>query len=107
LTRGFGKKALARRRNAGGGSKIKGGKLKMDESGTAKDAAMETALAAEVTITLEKKAGSETYHRDIKASSSAAAMHGLAVLVRESPNNCGRTRYRDCNISKVICLIVA
>jgi len=83
LTKGFGKKALARRRNAGGGSKIKGGKLKMDGSGTTRDAAIEAALTAEVSITLEKKAGSETFCRDIKASSSAAAMNGLAVLVRE------------------------
>jgi len=47
------------------------------------DAARAEALAAEVTITLEKKAGSETFHRDIKASSASAAMNALAVLVRQ------------------------
>lgn len=45
--------------------------------------AMEAALAAEVTITLEKRAGSETFHRSIRASSASAAMNALAVLVRE------------------------
>lgn len=46
-------------------------------------AALEAALAAEVTITLEKKAGSETFHRNIQASSAAAAVNALAVLSRE------------------------
>lgn len=45
--------------------------------------AMEAALAAEVTITLEKKAGSETFRRNIRASSAAAAVNALAVLIRE------------------------
>lgn len=47
------------------------------------EAALEAALAAEVTITLEKKAGSETFHRHIQASSAAAAVNALAVLSRE------------------------
>ena len=46
--------------------------------------AMEAALAAEVTITLEKRAGSETFHRSIHASSASAAMNALAVLIRET-----------------------
>lgn len=50
---------------------------------TAQMKAMEAAMAAEVTITLEKKAGSETFHRNIQASSASAAMNGLAVLIRE------------------------
>ena len=41
------------------------------------------AVAAEVTITLEKKAGSETFRRKIEASSASAALNGLAVLLRE------------------------
>lgn len=45
---------------------------------------MEAALAAEVTITLEKKAGSETFHRNIRASSASAAVNALAVLIRET-----------------------
>lgn len=45
--------------------------------------ALETALAAEVTITLEKKAGSDTFRRNIRASSASAAVSALAVLVRE------------------------
>lgn len=48
------------------------------------EAAMEAALAAEVTITLEKKAGSETFHRNIQASSAAAAVNALTVLIRET-----------------------
>ena len=47
------------------------------------EAALKEALAAEVTITLEKKAGSETFHRNIQASSAAAAVNALAVLSRE------------------------
>ena len=47
------------------------------------EAALEEALAAEVTITLEKKAGSETFRRNIQASSAAAAVNALAVLSRE------------------------
>lgn len=53
--------------------------------------AMEAALAAEVTITLEKKAGSETFRRDINASSASAAVNGLAVLVRECAAVLGMT----------------
>lgn len=49
----------------------------------AEEKAMEAALAAEVTITLEKKSGSETFRRNIQASSASAAMNGLAVLIRE------------------------
>lgn len=46
-------------------------------------AAIREALAAEVSITLEKKAGSETFRRKIEASSASAALNGLAVLLRE------------------------
>lgn len=48
------------------------------------EAAMEAALAAEVTITLEKKAGCETFRRSIQASSASAAVNALAVLIRET-----------------------
>lgn len=46
-------------------------------------AAIREALAAEVSITLEKKAGSETFRRKIEASSASAALNGLVVLLRE------------------------
>lgn len=45
-------------------------------------AAIQEALAAEVTITLEKKAGSEKFRRKIEASSASAALNALAVLIR-------------------------
>lgn len=48
------------------------------------EAAVAAALAAEVTITLEKKAGSETFRRSIQASSGGAAVNALAVLIRET-----------------------
>ena len=49
----------------------------------AREAAIREAVEAEVTITLEKKPGSETFRREIQASSASAALNGLAVLVRE------------------------
>ena len=49
----------------------------------ANQAAIQEALAAEVTITLEKKAGSEKFHRKIEASRAAAALNALAGLIRE------------------------
>lgn len=49
----------------------------------ANQAAIREALEAEVTITLEKKAGSEKFRRKIEASSAAAALNALAVLIRE------------------------
>ena len=49
----------------------------------ANQAAIREAVEAEVVITLEKKKGSETFHRKIEASSAAAALNGLAVLLRE------------------------
>lgn len=49
----------------------------------ANQAAIREAMAAEVTITLEKKAGSDKFHRKIEASSASAALNGLAVLLRE------------------------
>lgn len=49
----------------------------------AEEKAMEAALAAEVTITLEKKAGSEVFRRNIQATSASAAVNGVAVLIRE------------------------
>lgn len=49
----------------------------------ANDAAMQEAIAADVTITLHKEAGSETFSRKIEASSASAALNGIAVLIRE------------------------
>ena len=49
----------------------------------ANQAAIREAVEAEVTITLEKKRGSETFRREIKASSAPAALNGIAVLLRE------------------------
>lgn len=49
----------------------------------ANQAAIQEAMAAEVTITLEKKAGSEKFCRKIEASSASAALNALAVLIRE------------------------
>lgn len=46
-------------------------------------AAIREAVEAEVYITLEKKKGSETFHREIRASSASAALNGLAVLLKE------------------------
>ena len=48
----------------------------------ANQAAIQEAMAAEVTITLEKKAGSDKFHRKIEASSAPAALNALAVLIR-------------------------
>lgn len=49
----------------------------------AEAAAYQEALAERVTITLEKMPGSETFKRSIEASSSSAALNGVAVLIRE------------------------
>lgn len=47
------------------------------------EAAYQKALQEEVRITLEKKAGSAVFHRKIEASSAAAALNGIACLIRE------------------------
>lgn len=49
----------------------------------ANEAAVKEALEADVCIELRKVAGSETFHRMIKASSASAALNGIAVLIRE------------------------
>ena len=49
----------------------------------AEGAAIREAVSARVKIVLVKEPGSESYRRTIEASSTAAAMNGLAVLVRE------------------------
>lgn len=49
----------------------------------AEAAAYREAVAEKVTITLEKAPGVETFHRRIEASSSSAALNGVAVLIRE------------------------
>ncbi len=49
----------------------------------AEDAAIREAITARVRIVLEKDPGSDSYRRTIEASSTGAAMNGLAVLVRE------------------------
>ncbi len=49
----------------------------------AEAAAYREAVAEKVSITLEKVPGVETFHRRIEASSSSAALNGVAVLVRE------------------------
>lgn len=43
-----------------------------------------SAAAAEVRITLEKKAGSKTFQRNIQASNGMAAVAGLSILVQET-----------------------
>lgn len=55
----------------------------------AREAAIKEALDAEVTITLEKKKGSETFKREIQASSASAALNGLAVLLKEYAKTVG------------------
>lgn len=45
--------------------------------------AMQEAIQEEVTFHLEKKAGSERFHRQIQYSSGSAAVNGVAVLIRE------------------------
>jgi len=45
--------------------------------------AMQEGLGAEVTIYLEKRAGSDKFKRTITASNASAAVNGLAVLIRE------------------------
>lgn len=49
----------------------------------AEAAAYQEAVEAKVTITLEKLPGSETFKRSIEASSTSAAVNGVAVLIRE------------------------
>ena len=40
-------------------------------------------MEEEVSIRLEKRVGSETFRREIKASSGPAALNGLAMLLKE------------------------
>lgn len=49
----------------------------------ANEAALQEALAADVTITLRKEPGSNSFNRKIEASSASAALNGIAVLIRE------------------------
>lgn len=49
----------------------------------AEAAAYQEGVEAKVTITLEKLPGSETFKRNIEASSPSAAVNGVAVLIRE------------------------
>lgn len=46
-------------------------------------AAIQAAIAAACKITLEKKPGGMTFSRSIEASSTSAALNGVAVLIRE------------------------
>lgn len=46
-------------------------------------AAIQAAIAAACKITLEKTPGSMTFARNIEASSTSAALNGVAVLIRE------------------------
>ncbi len=55
----------------------------------AREAAIKEAVDAEVVITLEKKKGSETFRREITASSASAALNGLAVLLKEYAKTVG------------------
>ena len=55
----------------------------------AREAAIKEAVDAEVIITLEKKKGSETFRREIQASSASAALNGLAVLLKEYAKTVG------------------
>lgn len=55
----------------------------------AREAAIKEALDAEVSITLEKKKGSESFRREIRASSAPAALNGLAVLLKEYAKTVG------------------
>lgn len=55
----------------------------------AREAAIKEAVDAEVIITLEKKRGSETFRREIQASSASAALNGLAVLLKEYAKTVG------------------
>lgn len=54
-----------------------------DAACEANRAAIRAAVEAEVFISLEKVRGSETFRRELKASSAPAALNGLAVLIRE------------------------
>lgn len=57
--------------------------MEKDMAYEANQAAIREAVEAEVTITLEKKKGSDTFRRKIEASSASAALNGLAVLLTE------------------------
>lgn len=57
--------------------------METDMAYEANQAAIREAVKAEVTITLEKKKGSDTFRRKIEASSASAALNGLAVLLKE------------------------
>lgn len=57
--------------------------MEKDMAYEANQAAIREAVEAEVTITLEKEKGSDTFRRKIEASSASAALNGLAVLLKE------------------------
>lgn len=54
-----------------------------DMARAANEAAMKLAEEQEVTIWLEKKRGDLTIRREIHTSSAAAALNGIACLIRE------------------------
>lgn len=54
-----------------------------DMARAANEAAMKLAEEQEVTIWLEKKRGDLTFRREIHTSSAAAALNGIACLIRE------------------------
>lgn len=54
-----------------------------DKATEADEAAVREAIAAACKIALEKTPGSMTFSRNIEASSSSAALNGVAVLIRE------------------------
>ena len=61
----------------------RGEKARKSVAYEANRAAIREAVEAEVYITLEKRKGSETFKREIRASSASAALNGLAVLLKE------------------------
>lgn len=56
---------------------------KTAEKDSEAERARQEAMRAEVYFRLEKRAGSETFSRDLKYSSGSAAVNGVAVLIRE------------------------
>ena len=53
--------------------------------------AYQEALAEECEIVVEKRSGSALFHRKINATSGAAALNGIACLIREVADITGRT----------------
>lgn len=67
----------------------RGEKARKSVAYEANRAAIREAVEAEVYITLEKRKGSETFKREIRASSASAALNGLAVLLKEYAKTVG------------------